>query len=45
LSYNRTEALSAGSVLRWPVSNSAVRAYIKGQPSLIGDTAVNTYLP
>lgn len=45
LSYNRTEAISAGSVLRWPISNRDVRAFIKGRPSLIGDTAVNTYLP
>lgn len=46
LMYNRTEALSAPSgVLRWPVSNQAVRAYIKGAPSLIGDTALNTHLP
>src|SRR5262249_20590397 len=39
------DALAAGSVLRWPVSNSAVRSYIKGQPALIGDTAYNTNLP
>jgi hypothetical protein len=45
LLYNRTEAISAGQVLRWPVSNDAVRRFIKGAPSLIGDTAVNTDLP
>lgn len=46
LMYGRAEALAApNSVLRWPVSNQAVRAYIKGAPSLIGDTAYNTYLP
>jgi hypothetical protein len=45
VSYNRTEVLSSGNVFRWPVSNSAVRTFVKGRPTLIGDTAVNTNNP
>ena len=45
INYNRTEVLANGDVFRWPVSNDAVRAFVKGKPTLIGDTAVNTDLP
>ena len=41
----RTDVLSSGLVFRWPVSNDTVRSYVKGKPTLIGDTAVNTYFP
>jgi hypothetical protein len=42
---NRTDVLNSGNVFRWPVNNETVRAYVKGQPTLIGDTAVNTDFP
>lgn len=42
---NRTDVLAAGNVFRWPVVNDDVRAYVKGRPTLIGDTAINTNLP
>jgi hypothetical protein len=41
----RTDVLASGNVFRWPVANDVVRAFIKGKPTLIGDTAVNTYFP
>ncbi|HET8546894.1 MAG TPA: TonB-dependent receptor [Bryobacteraceae bacterium] len=45
VNYNRAEVLAVGNVFRWPVSNDAVRAFVKGRPTLIGDTAVNTNNP
>lgn len=42
---NRTEVLAAGNIFRWPVSNDAVKAYVKGRPGLIGDTSINTDFP
>ena len=42
---NRTDVLASGNVFRWPVSNETVRQYVKGQPTLVGDTAVNTDFP
>ena len=32
INYNRTEVLAHGDVFRWPVSNDAVRAFVKGNP-------------
>jgi hypothetical protein len=45
VNYNRSDVLSSGDVFRWPVSNDAVRAFVKGKSTLIGDTAVNTDFP
>jgi len=45
INYNRSDVLAAGSVFQWPVSNDAVRSFVKGQSALIGDTAVNTDFP
>jgi hypothetical protein len=42
---NRTDVLASDDVFRWPVSNDVVRQYVKGRPTLIGDTAVNTDFP
>ena len=42
---SRTDVLASGDVFRWPVSNDTVRQYVRRQPSLIGDTALNTDFP
>lgn len=42
---SRADVLASGSVFRWPVSNDAVRQFVKGTTGLIGDTAVDTHFP
>ncbi len=44
IEYGRQDAI-AQPAYRWPVSNDAVRALIKGKVSLLGGTAINTYFP
>jgi len=42
--FSRQDALRT-NVFRWPVSNNAVRAFVRGPGGLIGDTAINTDFP
>jgi hypothetical protein len=42
--FSRQDAVNA-SVFRFPVSNDAVRRFVRGPGGLIGDTAINTDFP